>query len=44
MIWAESLCIEHLLTHPPAGDMVKFECHNVAHRTVMLALSASDTE
>ena len=30
MIWAEPLCIEHLLIHAPLGDMVEFECHNVA--------------
>ena len=30
MIWAESHCIKHLVTHPPAGDMSDFECHNVA--------------
>ena len=29
MIWAESHCIEHLLTRPPAGDMSDFECQNV---------------
>ena len=44
MIWAESHCIERLLTRPPAGDMSDFECHNVARRTIMLALSATDTD
>ena len=44
MIWAESQCIEHLLTSPPAGSMSEFECHNVARRTIMLALSATDTD
>ena len=44
MIWAESHCIEHLLTSPPAGNMSEFECHNVARRTIMLALSATDTD
>ena len=44
MIWAESHCIEHLLTNPPAGNMSEFECHNVARRTILLALSATDTE
>ena len=42
--WAESQCIEHLLTRPPAGDMSDFECHNVARRTILLALSATDTD
>ena len=41
MIWAESHCIEHLFTRPPAGDMSDFECHNVARRTILLALSAT---
>ena len=44
MIWAESHCIEHLLMRPPVGDMSDFECHNVACRTIMLALSATDTD
>ena len=44
MIWAESHCIEHLLTNPPAGSMSDFECHNVARRTILLALSATDTD
>ena len=44
MIWAESHCIEHLLMRPPAGDMSDFECHNVARRTILLALSATDTD
>ena len=44
MIWAESHCIEHLLTRPPARDMSDFECHNVARRTSLLALSATDTD
>ena len=43
MIWAESHCIEHLLNRPRAGDMRDFECHNVARRTILLALSATDT-
>ena len=43
MIWAESHCIEHLLTRPPADDMSDFECHKVARRTILLALSATDT-
>ena len=44
MIWAKSHCIEHLLTRPPAGDVSDFECHNVARRTILLALSATDTD
>ena len=44
MIWAESHCIEHLLNRPRAGDMRDFECHNVARRTILLALSATDTD
>ena len=44
LIWAESHCIEHLLTRPPAGDMSDFECHNVARRMILLALSATDTD
>ena len=44
MIWTESHCIEHLLTRPPAGDMSDFECHDVACRTIRLALSATDTD
>ena len=44
MIWAESHCIEHLLTRPPASDMSDFECHNVARQTILLALSATDTD
>ena len=43
MIWAESHCIEHHLTRPLAGDMSDFECQNVARRTILLALSATDT-
>ena len=43
VIWAESHGIEHLLTNPPAGSMSEFECHNVARRTILLALSAMDT-
>ena len=30
MIWAESLKMEHLLTGPPLGDVVDFECHDAA--------------
>ena len=44
MIWAESHRIEHLLKRPPAGDMSDFECDNVARRTILLALSATDTD
>ena len=44
MIWAEPHCIEYVLTRPPAGDMSDFECHNVARRTILLALSATDTD
>ena len=44
IIWAESHCIEHLLTSPPAGSMSEFECHNVARRTILLALSTTDTD
>jgi len=44
MIWAESHGIEHLLMRPPAGDMSDFECHNVARRTILLALSSTDTD
>ena len=44
MIWAESYCIEHPLTRPPAGDVSDFECHNVARRTILLALTATDTD
>ena len=36
--------IEYLLTRPPAGDMSDLECHNVARRTILLALSATDTD
>ena len=43
-IWAESQCIEHLLSRPPAGDMSDFECHNVARRTILPALFAADTD
>ena len=42
MIWAESHYIEHLLTRP--GGMSDFECHDVGHRTILLALSATDTD
>ena len=44
MIWAGSHCIEHLLMRPPAGDMSDFECHNMARRIILLALSATDTD
>ena len=44
MIWAESLKIEHLLTCPPLGDVVDFECHDVARRIILLSLSAADTD
>ena len=44
MIWAESHCIEHLLTRPPSGDVSDFECHHVARRTILLALSVTDTD
>ena len=44
VIWAEPHGIEHLLTNPPAGTMSEFECHNVARRTILLALSATDTD
>ena len=44
MIWAESHGIEHLLTSPPAGSMTEFECHNVTRRTILLALSATETD
>ena len=44
MIWAQSHCIEHLLACLPAGDMRDFECHNVARRTILLALCATDTD
>ena len=44
VIWAESHGIEHLLTNPPAGSMSEFVCHNVARRTILLALSATDTD
>ena len=44
MIWAESHCIKHLLTNPPAGNMSEYECHNVARRMILLALSATDTD
>ena len=44
IIWAESHCIEHLLTRPPAGNMSDFECHNEARRTILLALTATDTD
>ena len=44
MIWAESHCIEYLLTRPLAGVMSDFECHNVARRTVLLALPATYTD
>ena len=39
MIWAESQCIEHLLTSLPAGKTSEYECQNVARRTFLLALS-----
>ena len=38
MIWAESLKIEHLLTGPPLGDVVNFECHDAARRIILLSL------
>ena len=44
MSLAESHCIEHLLVQPPAGDMSDFECHNVPRRTILLALSLTDTD
>ena len=44
MIWGESHCIEHLLTSPPAGSMSEFEWHDVARRTILLALSATDID
>ena len=44
VIWAESHGIEHLLTNPPTVSMSEFECHNVARRTILLALSATDTD
>ena len=43
MIWGESHCIEHLLMRPPTGDMNVFECHNVARRTILLALYQQPT-
>ena len=44
MIWAESLKIEHLLTSPPLGHVVDFECHDAARRIILLSLSAADTD
>ena len=44
MIWAESLKIEHLLTGPPLGDVVDFECHDAARHNILLSLSAADTD
>ena len=44
MIWAESLKIEHLLTGPPLGDVVDFECHDTARRSILLSWSAEDTD
>ena len=44
MIWAESHWIEHRLTRPLAGEMSDFECYNVARRTILLVLSAIDTD
>ena len=44
MIWTESHCIEHLLTSPAAGEMSDFEFHNVARRTILLAVSETDTD
>ena len=44
MIWAESHCIEHLLTSPPMGNLSDYECHNVARRKILLALSATDVD
>ena len=44
MNWAELHCIEHLLIQLPAGNMSDFECHDVARRTILLALSATDTD
>ena len=38
MIWAESLKIEHVLTGPPLGDVVDFECHDAARRIILLSL------
>ena len=44
MIWAESLKIEHLLTRPPLCDVVDVECHDAARRSILLSLSAADTD
>ena len=44
MIWAEPLKIEHLLTGPPLGDVLDFECHDAARRIILLSLSAADTD
>ena len=44
MMWAELHCIENLLTRPPAADMSDLECHNVACRTILLALSATNID
>ena len=44
MIWAESLKIEHLLTGPPLGDVVDFECHDAARSVILLSLPAADTD
>ena len=44
IIWGELHCMEHLLTRPSAGDMSDFECHNVARRTILLALSVPDID
>ena len=42
MIWAVSLKIEHLLTGPPLGDVVDFECHDdVIQRVATRSTSAS---
>ena len=44
LIWAESLKIENLLTGPPLGAVVDFECHDAARRIILLSLSAADTD
>ena len=44
MIWAESLKIEHLPTNPPLGNVAEFECHDAARLTILLLLSAADTD
>ena len=44
MIWAETHCIKHLLTRPPAGDISDLERHNVAHQRILLSLSAIHIE